>query len=547
MSFNLARMNVAHFPPALIKLHIATINNRGFPKTADTSVCTHFIRYFRTHNLDSPALQGTYASSDSLQQVFHTQIQAQDNLWSRHCSLVCLSSGLSFSDSIFNGVTPAGSFTGATFHRGLSRSCIDYIFVTPDLINSKHSSCMTYIQHAWSDHCLVTLHMRLPTPVSDTVEQPPATKLISVDERQISKLIHPTSREICTSPTELQEAARTFYFDPYSPDPIDDSASQDILISIPSSLSLSAGDQNSLTSPIECDDLMEQVHCCPSKGSQGLDDIPYEILLLLFTHPDCKPIKLQVYNDGLTQFRFIADNGLLIKLIMEYSLLSSSSMIGLLLDQEKAYDCIHPDYLHQVLQQFAFPDSIIGFIRLLFLSPELQFNINSFLSDPISQSHVLHQSDPLSPVLFNLAFEPLLRSLFDDQNFKGLQLPRSPMSASSPETSAPVKLTAYTDDVVCYLEDPEGFTILHNYLSIYSRASKPKFLDKIVRSIVSAREVYSHRFLSVRGRVTILNSLILSRLWHVIRALFPSLCTSRRLGGLNVLDPAIQLDALQHR
>lgn len=159
---------------------------------------------------------------------------------------------------------------------------------------------------------------------------------------------------------------------------------------------------------------------------------------------------------------------------MEYSLLSSSSMIGLLLDQEKAYDCIHPDYLHQVLQQFAFPDSIIGFIRLLFLSPELQFNINSFLSDPISQSHVLHQSDPLSPVLFNLAFEPLLRSLFDDQNFKGLQLPRSPMSASSPETSAPVKLTAYTDDVVCYLEDPEGFTILHNYLSIYSRASKPK-------------------------------------------------------------------------
>lgn len=47
--------------------------------------------------------------------------------------------------------------------------------MTPDLINSKHSSCMTYIQHAWSDHCLVTLHMRLPTPVSDTVEQPPAT------------------------------------------------------------------------------------------------------------------------------------------------------------------------------------------------------------------------------------------------------------------------------------------------------------------------------------------------------------------------------------
>ncbi|KAG1135049.1 hypothetical protein G6F37_013147 [Rhizopus arrhizus] len=101
------------------------------------------------------------------------------------------------------------------------------------------------------------------------------------------------------------------------------------------------------------------------------------------------------------------------------------------------------------------------------------------------------------------------------------------------------------------------------------------FLDKIVRSIVSACEVYSHRSLSVRGRVTILNSLILPRLWHVIRALsippesflkriqsmassfekfrqfpkisIPSLCTSRRLGGFNVLDPAIQLGVLQHR
>lgn len=49
-------------------------------------------------NLDTPALQGTHASSDSPQQVFHTQIQAQDSLWSHHC----LSSGLSFSDSIFS-------------------------------------------------------------------------------------------------------------------------------------------------------------------------------------------------------------------------------------------------------------------------------------------------------------------------------------------------------------------------------------------------------------------------------------------------------------
>ncbi|KAG1435288.1 hypothetical protein G6F55_014371 [Rhizopus delemar] len=68
---------------------------------------------------------------------------------------------------------------------------------------------------------------------------------------------------------------------------------------------------------------------------------------------------------------------------MEHARLSNSSAIGLLLDQEKAYDRIHPDYLRQVLQRFAFPDSIINSISSLFFSTELQLNINGFLSDPI--------------------------------------------------------------------------------------------------------------------------------------------------------------------
>lgn len=518
-----------HFQPDFTKLHIATINCRGLPKTTDTSVRTHFIRYLRTHNLDILALQETHASSVSLQQVFHTQFQAHDSLWSRHCGLVCFSPDLSFSNSVFSicgrfitttishiqkafdplrvtviyapaayserqtflsnlighpssgfdlaphrhillgdfnysyalhlsasparqapsswlqyleqyfvdGVTPAGSFSEATFHRGLSRSCIDYIFVTPDLINSKRSSSTTYIQPAWSDHCLVTLRMRLPTPASDTIEPSPITgkgiwrahprlaaspefcaklkstisdsiaslplhwsaqdkwdtiksvsisvakklsrrqtshlksvekllhhkrasltnsvsrfpdnaanlhpqlsviesQLASIQQyhaetlalrsgirwremgeisagylkrtiaqrqsrQKISKLIHPTTGEICTSPTDLQAAARAFYSDLYSPDPINDGAVQDILSSIPSPSRLSEGDQDFLTSPIEWDDLMEQVRRCPNKSSPGLDGIPYEILRLLFTHPDCKPIILQVYNDGLTQ------------------------------------------------------------------------------------------------------------------------------------------------------------------------------------------------------------------------------------------------------
>jgi hypothetical protein len=48
------------------------------------------------------------------------------------------------------------------------------------------------------------------------------------------------------------------------------------------------------------------------------------------------------YQTGFVRGRFIADNGLLMKLVMEHARNTRSSAIGLILDQEKAYDRVHP-------------------------------------------------------------------------------------------------------------------------------------------------------------------------------------------------------------
>ncbi|EIE77754.1 hypothetical protein RO3G_02458 [Rhizopus delemar RA 99-880] len=91
---------------------------------------------------------------------------------------------------------------------------------------------------------------------------------------------------------------------------------------------------------------------------------------------------------------------------------------------------------------------------------------------------------------------------------------------------------------------------------------------------VTPATVHSHRSLSFRGRVTILNSLILSKLWHVLRILsvpkrfflklqsqisgfvsakqtprisFETMCFPRNKGGLGVLNPPLQQSALQLR
>ncbi|KAI9317854.1 hypothetical protein BX666DRAFT_1839651, partial [Dichotomocladium elegans] len=50
-----------------------------------------------------------------------------------------------------------------------------------------------------------------------------------------------------------------------------------------------------------------------------------------------------------------------------------------------------------------------------------------------------------------------------------------------------------------------------------SRSQMDVFLAKLLQSLESDCQLHSSRSLSVRARATILNSLILSPIWHVIR------------------------------
>ena len=100
------------------------------------------------------------------------------------------------------------------------------------------------------------------------------------------------------------------------------------------------------------------------------------------------------------------------------------------------------------------------------------------------------------------------------------------------------------------------------------------FCAELLSKIQTACSLHSHRSLSFRGRALIANSLILSRLWHVLRVIslpaalftkvrslisqfmnrqvFPKLsfavmCRPRRQGGLGLLDPRVQQHTLQLR
>ncbi|KAG0041532.1 hypothetical protein BGZ90_009793, partial [Linnemannia elongata] len=64
------------------------------------------------------------------------------------------------------------------------------------------------------------------------------------------------------------------------------------------------------------------------------------------------------YQTGFTAGRHIADNGLVLNNLRDYCKARKLKHVGILLDQEKAYDRVHPAYLEAVLKKFGFPHPI---------------------------------------------------------------------------------------------------------------------------------------------------------------------------------------------
>lgn len=137
------------------------------------------------------------------------------------------------------------------------------------------------------------------------------------------------------------------------------------------------------------------------------------------------PQMVDKHQTGFMPERFIADNGVTTRLIMDIAQRFKLPGIALLLDQEKAYDRVHPKYLQACLEHFGFPSSLIHCIQTLFFGTSLCINVNGFLSTPIAQARGLRQGDRLSPLLFNLAIEPLLRSIWFSRLITGFQISNS--------------------------------------------------------------------------------------------------------------------------
>ncbi|CEP19709.1 hypothetical protein [Parasitella parasitica] len=338
------------------------------------------------------------------------------------------------------------------------------------------------------------------------------------------------------------------------------------------------------------------------------------------------------YQQGFMPGRNIADNGLLAQMILEDSAENHAEEcgLGLLLDQQKAYDRVNLDYLKTVLLHYGFPVLLVNVIYTLFKHNEIVLNINGYLAtQTVRKLRGLKQGDPISCILYNFGLEPLLRSILHDSRFQGFTFHQRYPQPS--QTTMPIKLLSYADDTLVFLRDTDDLRFLVEHLNAYSEASNAKinfhktraislsgvditphwltalapfdisqiwttreteaitylgdplsqgvrqrqlFFGIFIQDLRQTAELHSRRGISLYGRATIVNSLIVSKCWYVfsvlpttmeflrnIRSIItafvntnitPSISwdlmvTDKSKGGLGIIDVFAQQKALYYR
>lgn len=143
------------------------------------------------------------------------------------------------------------------------------------------------------------------------------------------------------------------------------------------------------------------------------------------------------------------------QMIMQYAEVEEENSIIVALDQEKAYDKITHNYLWKVLEKFDILNNFTNTVKALYAGAETSVMINGEISSKFQVTRGVHQGDPLSCLLFDIAIEPLAEMLrkSDLKGFKAKNMAHR------------IVVMMFADDMMVYLSEKDKFKTLSDILS----------------------------------------------------------------------------------
>ena len=199
---------------------------------------------------------------------------------------------------------------------------------------------------------------------------------------------------------------------------------------------------------------------------EGLDD--YRPITLLNT--ELKILQL-VISDLIghkqtyaVKGRSIQDNLHLIREVLE----DGTEATQISLDQSKAFDKIDHGFLATVLETAGFQPEFRRWISMMYHNPQAVVQVNRRHSRVFAIERLVRQGCPLSPLLYVLALEPLLRRLRDVGTNPALRS----IHFASPLTA---RVSAFADDITVFVSRHLDIKAVKKAVGKYEQIAGPEF------------------------------------------------------------------------
>lgn len=176
--------------------------------------------------------------------------------------------------------------------------------------------------------------------------------------------------------------------------------------------------------------------------------------------------------------RDIADTIGTVRDVIEYMKRDKKGGVVLGIDWEKAFDRVEHRFLYKVLERFGFGERMRGWVKRLYESAKSRVKVNGVLTDSFEVGRSVRQGCPLSALLYAIVVEPLATLIKMNKDVKGIQLPYDGICV----------INQYADDTTITVRDGGSVKKVLELIEKYGRASGAK-INKIKSEIMYIGEV----------------------------------------------------------